>query len=1587
MRLNRRIVCTLLGVLIFLTLLATASGSVFATSFYSTNSSTSVGTPVGNAIMLSGKAYPSGAPAAVVTNADDWLSAVGASVLARAYGGPLLLCSSSGLSANVATELKRLNPGAVYVVGLSVTVVGEIDAALAGLSPRPQIVGLIGADAYETAVLVARQVKVKLGTVSRVVLVPSDYSGGVLAGSAMAAGNGWPILLTPTAGPLPKASGDAIMELGATDGICLGTTVDPAISGFTVDKTITGTISGSDPDGRYSLCTKTAEYAVAQGYASFARVGVTEGYDRLGGQAMSAYIAGGRGVLIPTAATGLSGPASTFMQAHGREISQVEVVGLSWSLFRQIKSLNSPRVNLVSPNSGPVDGGTKVVVTGTGLDAASSVIMGKTVVPAANWKADSSTQLTIMSTPQVPGEGPAEVIVQNYWGRSPASVTDLYRFTDGRPALPGDKVVTEALKYVGVPYVWAGASPAGGFDCSGLTSYVYGKLGFSLPHYSRAQAGYGIAVSQDMLLPGDLVFFSNPISHVAIYIGGGLMINAPRSGDLVTIENVYRSSYATARRIYWPYTRYQDNNSLIATIGSWGSSSASTASGGTFRWLNSPGVMTVKFSGTYLGWIGKRAPQYGKARVTVDGGTPVIVDLYSPTSQYQKSVWDTGLLAQGDHTVSIEWTGTKNPSSSACNIAVDAFDLIGSLVQAPGPERHQQDATSDFKYAGIWSTSSTWSASGGSFTYADSPGASVNVAFDGTYLAWYATKGPGYGKAQVSLDGGTPFLVDLYSPYNSYKQRVYNTGLLADTAHTLSIYWVGQKNPAAWGTKIDVDTFDLLGAHTAASKAPAILWRYQQTDSRLTYLGNWTTAATWSASGGSFNSTGATGAAVLVNFTGTSVKLYARTTPWYGKARVCLDGDWSTAQLVDFYSPTTLYKQPVYERTGLSDDLHTLAIKCIGETSSSGNAISLDALDITGYLGPAPVTTRYQQNDVALASAYTGTWTTSATTWLASGGNYATVNATGAQVVVDFTGSYLAWVATTAPWYGKAQVTLVGGVDGVSADIVTTVDLYTATTGWKRQVYNTGLLTDGLHKLTITWLGTKYWRSTGTTISVDAFDVMGTLTDGAATPPGPTVTRYEQTDSRVGYVGSWYTTSTAAASGGDFTYTNTAAKLVVGFKGTSLAWIAKKSSVYGIATVTLDDKAPVQVDLYSPSALTLYQQSVYQTGELADGMHTLTIEWTGTKNPAATDYNIGADAFDIVGELVQASGPIRYEENASQIAYAGTWQPNSWALYASGGRSVYANSPECSATISFEGTYIAWVTKMSPLYGKAMVSMDGAPPVIVDLFSVTEVWQRRVWNSGILPAGPHTLTIQWSWGRNRYATDTNLCLDAVEVVGTLTQATATVMHSDPKLVAIDPGHQLYANNALEPVGPGSTTMKAKVSAGTASVNTGSPESALVLDVGLKVRDSLKAYGLDVLMTRETQSVDISNSERAKLANEAGAELFVRIHADGSTTSSVNGILMLYPATIAGWTDDIAAESQRGATLAQQELLKATGAKDRGFSARSDLAGFNWSNVPTFLAEIGLMTNPTEDKLLATDAYQDKIVSGLTKSILCFLNFY
>jgi len=112
---------------------------------------------------------------------------------------------------------------------------------------------------------------------------------------------------------------------------------------------------------------------------------------------------------------------------------------------------------------------------------------------------------------------------------------------------PNGNVVSIARRYLGAPYVWAASGP-NYFDCSGLTMFVYRQVGVSLPHSSRAQINCGARVSRGDLQPGDLVFFGSPIHHVGLYIGGGQMIHAPQTGDVVKISPVMWGSYAGACR-------------------------------------------------------------------------------------------------------------------------------------------------------------------------------------------------------------------------------------------------------------------------------------------------------------------------------------------------------------------------------------------------------------------------------------------------------------------------------------------------------------------------------------------------------------------------------------------------------------------------------------------------------------------------------------------------------------------------------------------------------------------------------------------------------------------------------------------------------------------------------------------------------------------------------------------------------------------------------------------------------------------------------------------------------------------------------
>jgi N-acetylmuramoyl-L-alanine amidase len=204
------------------------------------------------------------------------------------------------------------------------------------------------------------------------------------------------------------------------------------------------------------------------------------------------------------------------------------------------------------------------------------------------------------------------------------------------------------------------------------------------------------------------------------------------------------------------------------------------------------------------------------------------------------------------------------------------------------------------------------------------------------------------------------------------------------------------------------------------------------------------------------------------------------------------------------------------------------------------------------------------------------------------------------------------------------------------------------------------------------------------------------------------------------------------------------------------------------------------------------------------------------------------------------------------------------------------------------------------------------------------------------------------------------------------------------LVCLDPGHGTppAIGSQVEPIGPGSRTMKIKDGGGAAG------EAGVALAIALKARKLLLARGYRVAMTRTGPTIRLGNGDgniaRAKFCNRRHAALMVRIHADGSTARSLHGVSTLVPAWHHGWTDDIYGASLRAGRALQKAVVASTGAASRGVLQRSDLTGFNWADVPAVLIETGFMTNPAESSRLHTPTYQQQVALGITRGVAAFV---
>ncbi len=200
------------------------------------------------------------------------------------------------------------------------------------------------------------------------------------------------------------------------------------------------------------------------------------------------------------------------------------------------------------------------------------------------------------------------------------------------------------------------------------------------------------------------------------------------------------------------------------------------------------------------------------------------------------------------------------------------------------------------------------------------------------------------------------------------------------------------------------------------------------------------------------------------------------------------------------------------------------------------------------------------------------------------------------------------------------------------------------------------------------------------------------------------------------------------------------------------------------------------------------------------------------------------------------------------------------------------------------------------------------------------------------------------------------------------------------IVAIDAGHQAKGNSEKEPIGPGSSTMKAKVASGAVGVVTKLPEYQLTLDVSEKVKRILEERGYQVVMIRETNDVNMSNAERAQIANESGASVFVRIHANSLDSSTVHGTLSMCQTADNPYNGGLHAQSYSLSKIITDAICAATGSKNRGVQETDTMSGINWCTIPVTIVEMGFMSNPEEDQKMAQDEYQELIAAGIANGI-------
>jgi hypothetical protein len=435
-----------------------------------------------------------------------------------------------------------------------------------------------------------------------------------------------------------------------------------------------------------------------------------------------------------------------------------------------------------------------------------------------------------------------------------------------------------------------------------------------------------------------------------------------------------------------------------------------------------------------------------------------------------------------------------------------------------------------------------------------------------------------------------------------------------------------------------------------------------------------------------------------------------------------------------------------WDTTTASNGPHTLTAVA---RDAAGNRTTSSPVTVTVSNGappppppPPPPAGRYEETDPAVSYTY-GWIPRNAGDWSGwSGGTATQSSVPGARATFTFTGNSVTWIGYRSVDSGIARVFL----DGV---FVTEIDLFARNDESSVRVYSLRRLANGNHTLAIEVTGLKNAESQGAAVLVDAFDV-----------PAPVVSHMQDTDPDAAYAGSWShvafsdqmwsgrSVSSASAAG---------ASVTMPFNGTAIGWVGYRGPEAGIARVYIDGVLAGEVDAYFNAPR--FQSTLFTRTGLTNGDHSLTIQATGTKNPAATATGVYVDAFDVT------TPGTRFEEEDPAVVYSGNWIHGNLNRTWSEGTISESATPGSRATFTFTGTSVRWIGCAKITTGIARVYVDGVFAQEIDTFNPPPIegYQRVIFKATGLAPGTHTLAIEATGRQNPSAGSNYVVVDAFDV--------------------------------------------------------------------------------------------------------------------------------------------------------------------------------------------------------------------------------